>query len=249
MIGAFLAGTDGAVQVVVSDFSLAAMRHLTSTNPDEFGLDHYSRWDYSSLISGASKSPDLNEIFDLLRGHRITRSGDLSIAVGIVKTAGTNHKINIRHARDVSARELRSASHMILGNPYSTPWAEPYEEKLGFRWMQGKGYRDVNAKAGEQAEYLSTGSSFDERGSGYGRLACLPNLSGQGQVLLVSGINMVTMEATGEAALSPDTWSELRNRLALGKGVRMPAFEAILKTEALDNTPQHARVVKARLIR
>jgi len=84
---------------------------------------------------------------------------------------------------------------------------------------------------------------------GYGRLAVLPNLSGHGQVLLLSGVNMVTMEAAGEAATDPAIWAELQSRLGISSSRPLPAFEALLKTEAVDNTPQHAQIVKARLIR
>lgn len=48
------------------------------------------------------------------------------------------------------------------------------------------------------------------RDSGGGH-AC-PNLSGQGSVLLISANNMVTMEATGEAALSLESRVEFRKR-------------------------------------
>lgn len=246
LVSTFLEGADGTVPVVVSDFSLAAMRHLKQSDPSEFTLDEYARSDYTQLRSGPNDSRDTSRIFDLLRTHRITRSGDLSIVVGILRASGLNRRVVIRHARDVSARELRPASHIILGNPYSTPWVEPYEERLGYRWLRGRGYRDVRAADGQLAEYVSKGSSFDEWGSGFGRLACLPNLSGQGSVLLISGINMVTMEATGEAALSPESWVELRKRLGITASSRLPAFEAILRTEALDNAPQHAQVVAAR---
>jgi hypothetical protein len=201
------------------------------------------------LHPGPAATEDARRTFDLLRTHRMTRSGDLSIAVGILRASGFNRRVVIRHARDVSARELRSTSHIILGNPNSTPWTAPYEEKLGFRWLRGKGYSDLRASTGEMAEYSSNTSTFVERGSGFGRLAYVPNLSGQGHVLLISGINMVTMEATGEAGLSAHTWSELKAKLGIQANSRLPSFEALLKTEALDNTPQHAQVVKARLIR
>lgn len=249
LVSAFLQGVSAHVPIVVSDFSLAGMRHLVMpANPGPLTLDHYVVWDYSPLTPGSEASGDARRAFELFRSHRLTRSGDLALTVRLLQATGIDPRMTVRHARDVSARELRSGSHILLGNPNTTPWAEPYEARLGFRWLRGRGYRDLLAKGGEPESYLMPDNSFNERGMGYGRLAVLPNLSGLGQVLLLSGINMVTMEAAGEAAVNPSLWSEIRGRLGIRESGPLPAFEVLLETEAVDNTPQHSRMVKARLL-
>lgn len=248
LITAFLRGASGAVPLIVSDFSLAGMNHMAGSRQGNLTLDQYAVWDYSPLIPPPGASPDAVKAFDLFRSHRLTRSGDLSLAVRILQGAGLERRVAVRHARDVAPRELRGGSHIILGNPYSTPWSAPYENSLGFRWLMGVGYRDESPRAGEPSVYRISEPSYFERGSGYGRLAAVPNFSGQGQVLLLSGINMVTMEAAGEAALDPAIWSEIQGLLGLRRGDPLPSFEVLLKTEALDNTPQHAKVIKARLL-
>lgn len=249
LINAFLSGVSANVPIVVSDFSLAGMRHTVSAGkPDALTLDHYVVWDYAPLTPGPDASSDVRRAFELFRSHRLTRSGDLALTVRLLHALGADHRVTVRHARDVSPRELRGGSHILLGNPNTTPWAEPYEGRLGFRWLRGRGYQDLLAAGGERAMYLMPDNAFNERGTGYGRLAVLPNLSGQGQVLLLSGINMVTMEAAGEAAVDSSIWAEIRGRLGIRQHGPLPAFEVLLQTEAVDNTPQHAKVIKARLI-
>lgn len=253
LLTAFLANTTDSVLVVASDFSLAALRyvlrHDATVQPLPVTLEEYTSWDYSALTPQPSDSPESHRVYRLLRTHRLTRSGDLTLSARLLQAAGpTGRRLAVRHARDIAPRDLRTGSCILFGNPNSTPWTAPYEELLGFQWSASRGYRDRFAARGERSDYSLSGSAFDEKGSGFGRLAVMRNLSGDGKVLLISGVNMVTMEAVGEVVIDPAQWTELRRSLKIEDKAPLPEFEALLQTEAMDNAPLHARFIRIRRI-
>jgi hypothetical protein len=241
--------TPGSISLVASDFSLAAMRSLARQEPGKLSVDDYARWDYSTLEPSATPGSDTARIFDLVRTHRLTRSSDLSLTARIVRLDPGGNRIFPRQSREATARDFRSGSHILLGNPYSTPWTELFESRLGLRWVQGKGYRDQTPASGAPREYFGTNNSYNETGPGFARIALLPNLADENQVLILGGVNMVTMEAAGDFALDPNHWLEIRRMLNGPNGQPIPYFEALLETKAVDNTPQSARLVLARRLR
>lgn len=246
-VSELLRTTSGPLTLVATDFSLAGMRTLTPRAFDAFTLDDYARWDYSTFQPGGAGTEPASRIFDLFRTHRLTRSGDLVLASRIARFDSQNARIRVRHARDVTAREFRSGSHILLGNPYSTPWTALFEPRMTIRWVMG-GYRDVAGADGGTKDYFTPTTAYHEAGPGYARISLVPNLSEDGKVLVISGVNMVTMEAAGEFALDPNHWAEIRRALKLARGEATPYFEALLKTEAVDNTPQSAHLVIVRRI-
>lgn len=241
LTSAFLSSAEGSVPIVVSDFSQVLLRYMAQT---PFPLDAYARHDYHP-VEPAPDDAYGQRLFQLLRSHHLTRSGDLSVTARMLVGAGESSRVRMRHARDITAREVRTGSVVILGNPHSTPWTALFEDQLGYQWVQGRGYRDV---AGTGKEYFTTENTFHERGVGYARLACLPNFDGGGRVLLISGLNMVTMEAAGEFAADPAAWRQLREALKVRSARELPFFEAILRTDAVENTPVRARLLEARLL-
>lgn len=239
LLSNFLSNARGTVSVIVSDFSQGMMSYMTR---GRISLDAYTRHDYQEVAPQPGDAYQ-QRLFDLLRTHHLTRTGDLNLAINILRIAPRPEQVLVRHARDITARDVRNGSLILLGNPNSTPWTALFEDRLGYQWVRGRGYRDL-ATGGQ--EYFATSSTFHERGPGYARLALVPNLDGVGRVLLISGLNMVTMEAAGEFAADPEAWRQIRKSLGLRPGSEMPAFEALLRTGSIENTPVHAQLINAR---
>ena len=241
----FLTHSRGPLQIVVSDFSTATLRFMSSTRAAGHELDDYAAWSYDKLAPEASADTRLQRVYELLRTHRLTRFGDLTISSMLIRAAAPGREVVARHARDVSTRELKNGAFVLLGNPNSTPWTALFEDQLGFRWVNGKGYEDVRDGG---RPYFVTDSTFNEKGTGYARVALVRNLTGTDPVLLISGINMVTMEAAGEAVLRPEVWTEIRRRVPNFGGPGLPMFEALFRTSAVDNTPQKAELLVVRSV-
>ncbi|MGH9665739.1 MAG: hypothetical protein ACRD9L_15040, partial [Bryobacteraceae bacterium] len=148
----FLSGAKAPVHLVVSDFSLSLMR-FDSSEGRAYTLDDYLDWNYSRLRPGAREGARVQSLFEILRTHRITRLGDLTIALSIQRAAAGRVPILVRHARDVSLRDFKSGRHIVLGNPYSTPWVSLFEERLNFYNVrapqEGVGFANRRPRPGE----------------------------------------------------------------------------------------------------
>lgn len=248
LAGALFKHSKRPVTVVVSDFSMPLLRGLF--RPRDYTLNDYATWNYSALAPLPGQSPQLASIANVLRTHRITRLGDLNIVLAIQRATASTGSIVVRHARDISARGFMEGDAILLGNGYSTPWVSLFEDHLNFphvRTGRGIGFANRNPRPGEQSEYLVHNAS-EEQGLGYGRLAMVPNLKGKGAVLLISGLNMVTMEAAGDMAVNPQFVPGLLKVLGVPSLDDLPYFELVLESGAVDNTPKGARILAARVL-
>lgn len=248
VLGEFLHASQTPVQVVVSDFSVVLISHMMQ---GRLSLNEYAGWDYEKLRPSPAE-PRLLNLFDVLRTHRLTRFGDLNIASRILDAGiHQDRRIVIRHAREVSARDFKTGNHVILGNLRSTPWAGLFEDRLNFQIGNGPdgayGFLNRKPKPNEQSAYLAR-ETQKEYGPGYARLAVVPNLSGTGRVLLITGVNMVTMEAAGEYAACTECVPEFLEALGNTRLDALPYFETVIETSAVENTPHKARAVAARVI-
>jgi hypothetical protein len=251
VLGAFLLKAQTPVHVVVSDYSLSLMRHSSAGGGRNYKLDEYLGWNYDRLRPESRSDPRLLDMFEILRTHRITRLGDLVVALRIQRAATGGAPILLRHSRDVSLRDFESGWHIVLGNPYSTPWVSLFEDQLNFRSIrdvhEGVGYANLKPRAGEPANFLVHEASRED-GLGYARVAMLPNAAGNQGVLLVGGVNMVTMEAAGEFVSNAESLPQVLHSFGLKENAALPNFEVVLETHAVDNTPQKARIVASAVI-
>jgi hypothetical protein len=250
LLSLLLAPATSPVQVVVSDFSLSLMRSVRPNGKD-YGLAQYLSWNYDDLRPAPASDPRLVFLWSVLRTHRVTRLGDLTVVASIERAANGSHAIAIRHSRDVSLRDFHTGWHVLLGNPYSTPWVSLFEDQLGFRStrndINGVGFLNAHPRSNEPAAYFVPHAERED-GIGYARIAFLPNTSGRPGVLLIGGVNMVSMEAAGDFLAHPDSINRLRSALALPPNAVLPYFELLLQTRSLDNTPQGATIVAAHLL-
>ena len=87
LVSEVLARVRGPVNVVVSDFSVVLMKGLARVS--DYGLNDYATWNYQNLKPPVADGPAAASLSEVLRTHRITRIGDLSLAVGILRAGGT----------------------------------------------------------------------------------------------------------------------------------------------------------------
>ncbi len=158
--------------------------------------------------------------------------------------------IVVRHARDVAARDLQSDNHILLGSGNSNPWSELFREQRNFLpspdWHRnGPGYLNRAPRSGEPDSFVRSRETGDQ----FGVIAFLPNLSGNGHVLILEGTTTGAMEAawgflSDSAALS----QFLVRHQILQSGGRVAAFEVLLKTRSVGGTPRPAEYVSHRII-
>jgi len=158
-------------------------------------------------------------------------------------------EIAVVFARDYSFRALKSDNAVLLGNARSNPWIEPFLPHLGVRWMfdkaQGTYYPVDTWAAGAPKPYRA--ADGDTRES-YCGVALLPNLGGNGTVLIVSATGGSAFNAAGAFLSDEDAMTNLRKMVG-GEQAAFPNFEALIRVKGRSAQPRDATVVISRAVR
>src|SRR5581483_3317981 len=152
-------------------------------------------------------------------------------------------------ARDYSFRQIKNDNAVLLGQLRSNPWIEPFLPHVGVRWTYDGGsatyYPSDTWAPGEPKVFR--GSDSAETHESYCWIALLPNLGGNGNVLIVSATGGSAFNAGATFLADESAMQTLRNRLPAGK--RFPHFEALLQVKGRSAQPRDAVVVICRLAR
>ena len=170
--------------------------------------------------------------------HRVSTSISDVLAArefGLV-AAGQHLTLNLLSARDSSSSLVSSQNTILLGSLRANPWISLFEDQLNFRTdyrEKPAAVRFVNhaPMAGEAEEYWA-----EWRRTGFCRVAFLPNPKRTGNVLVVSGTDVISTEAGARFVTSEDSIRQLRQKLGLRQGELFPHFEVLLKTQVLNDS-------------
>jgi len=133
---------------------------------------------------------------------------------------------------------VASQNTILLGSWRANPWVGLFEDRMTFQ----TDYRETSPTpsmqfvnrsplAGEPAAFQA-----EWRRYGYCRVTYMPNPNHTGNVLLISGSDVISTEAGGRYAMSEDSLGQLRQKLSLKPGDPMPYFEVLLRTQVVNNT-------------
>lgn len=241
-------------RVVVADSSLEL---LLAISGHTLSLSDYLRQEYNSLYQGIS--PDLRSAMEVVERRQATSIADSIIAASFLQLSGERGpRVSIKFARHLQLRDVKAGHVILLGSKRSNPWVELFEPSMNFSIQYEGGQVVYNRfpQPGEQAYYRDhiTQASV----VGYGIVAFLPNLSRNGNVLIVAGTTMSATEAAGEFIANPvRTATFLKNLLepaARGAGDGRagggpPYFEVLLETTATGGMAKESNIVAYRTVR
>jgi hypothetical protein len=154
--------------------------------------------------------------------------------------------LTIASARDMSSSSVSSMNTILLGSWRANPWVGLFEDQMAFRTDYQESppsVRFVNQSPfpGEQAAYQA-----EWRRNGYCRIAFMPNPRHTGNVLLISGSDVISTEAGGRFIASEDSMVQLRQKLGLKAGGPLPHFELLLRTQIVNSTVPRFEMVAYR---
>jgi hypothetical protein len=150
----------------------------------------------------------------------------------------------LRFARDYSFRELKADSAILIGTSHSNPWVEPFESKLGVRWVFDKTagtYYPVDTWNGNKP-FQALSADTPE---GYAAISLLPNLGGTGNVLLIAGTGGSAINGGADFLADEQSLAALRKAIG-GKDGPFPYFEALIKVKGRGALPRDAAVIVCR---
>jgi hypothetical protein len=149
-------------------------------------------------------------------------------------------------------RDLDHANFVFVGSPSSNPWVSLFQDRLNFRESEGlvgqsaKMFLNTKPRPGELPQYeglRSTGAV----GEDYATIALLPNLTHDGSVLILQGLQQEGTEAAGRFLADDVKRNQLRS--ALGANGSDPTwFEALIRSRTVSGAPSSTSLIVVRRI-
>lgn len=155
----------------------------------------------------------------------------------------------LRFPRDLRLDDLKNANAVILGSVGSNPWAAIAENNANFRivyreGMQGATIVNARPQPGESAEYVSHWSQPAHET--FALISCLPNLEGNGRLLVLQGLDVAGTQAAGEALFHPAAIAPILRRARRRDG-SLGYFEILLRATSIESNATGTQVIGSRI--
>jgi hypothetical protein len=184
-----------------------------------------------------------------LRSQQLVPFVDLQIATALAHLREDNpQRVLIRFPRDLRLDDLKSANAVIIGSVGSNPWAAIAETNANFRIVDRSGMEGaeiINRKPqpGETASYLSHWN--EPAHETFAIIDFLPNLSGNGHLLVLEGLDVAGTQAAAEMLLHPSAIEPILKRAARPDGSLRP-FEVLLRSTSIESNATGTQVIASR---
>jgi hypothetical protein len=174
-----------------------------------------------------------------------------------VKVAGPlqNHA-SVRSAKDLRIRDLDHENYVFIGSPASNPWVSLFQDKLNFHESEeavgksAKAFVNANPLPGEMAQYEGlqwTGTEGDD----YATIVLVPNMTRDGSVLILQGLQQEGTEAAGRFLLQAENRHQLQRSLGIPVSDSVAGntwFEALIRSRTVSGAPNSTTLVAVRRI-
>jgi len=187
---------------------------------------------------------------DDLRSQQFTSFVDLQTVAALARLSEYNpQRVLLRFPRDLRIDDLKNANAVIIGSVGSNPWASVAETNANFRIvygldMEGATILNAHPQSGEAASYVSHWKepSHDT----FALIAFLPNLGGNGRLLLLQGLDVAGTQAAAEALIHSDTISPILRRATRPDG-SLRFFEILLRSTSIESNSAGTEVIASRI--
>jgi hypothetical protein len=229
---------DRPADIVLDDAAVGLYQDLTGRS---LTLSEYFDRDYLRRLPSASANEQAASSVIL---RRYTSYSGVSFLWKLAATAPPDfRRATLHFAREYSFRDLKANNALLVGNSRTNLWIEPFEQKLGLRWEY-----DSSAGTFFPKDMWNSGATISpatEPREGYFGVALVPNLGGDGNVLIVSGTGGSAMNAGMDFLTNEASVSALRQKLS-GSGKAFPKFEALVKITGRSKLAKDAILVICR---
>lgn len=229
--------------IVPADCGFNILEDLSKRRVD---LGGYLRGDYLELPLPTMDDHSRSD----LRSQEFTSFVDLQVVSGLARLPQVDpRRLYVRFARDLRLDDLKSSNVIMIGSIGSNPWAEIMQKNLNFRIEYGSEMQQakiVNSrpKPGEAKEYESLWN--EPAHPTYAVIAYQPNLSGNGHMLLIEGLDVAGTQAAAEALLKEKTLEPVLHA-AIGKHGEIRPFEVLLQSASIESNGASAHVLTYRI--
>jgi hypothetical protein len=209
-------------------------------------LADYIKGDYLALpLAGV----DAHSADDL-RSQQFTSFVDFQIIAALARLPEYNpQRAFLRFPRDLRLDDLKNANAVLIGSVGSNPWASIADSSANFRivyhqGMQGATIVNVNPQPGEAASYASRWN--EPAHETFALIAFLPNLGGNGQILLLQGLDVAGTQAAAETLLHQSTIASVLKRATRPDG-SLRFFEVLLRSTSIESNATDIQIIASRI--
>lgn len=228
--------------IVPADSSLVLFENLTNKN---VSLQSYISKDY--LAGSSNGIPE--DLAKRIGNRRLTSIADIELTSSLLQipeVVATHPQI--RFTRDLQLADFKEANLILIGAEESDPWLSMFQSRRNFvisNDQQTRVFTILNRSPhpGEPPVYRY--DPRDLQHSAYALIALRPNLSGNGNVLIVEGTGIAGTEAASDFLSSEDQMERVLAP-ALEKYGHIPPFEILLETTNLNGGAPQSKVVAVR---
>lgn len=238
-------------RLVVGDYGAILMSTVTRR---PYSVEEYANQSYVRGIPREDSDVTFRRLWNQFGSGQLVPLSDVTVAATILRLSGEEGtRVTIQHARQLTARDLRSGNFILLHTPLGNPWLTLFADKLNFRYrvtynpLQAVEFVNTHPLPGENLTYQAAATT-PRFGVAYGLVARVPNLTGTGKVLLVYGLRFAGGEAAGEYATDPKAAAELAKLFKVRDITDVPDFEVLLETYSIAAAPRSVKVVAFRRI-
>lgn len=235
--------------IVTSDSSLVLIQDLRKR---QISLDDYITGHYMEDTSGVDSDPTAQLLVQKLLKRRYTNAAETAIAGKIIQlNSGASQRMFLRSAHGVQLSDFKNHNAILFGSPTSNPWERVFSEKLNFQfdWDETRRglFRNRSPRRGEQSVY-SMRSNPGESGRAYALVAFVPNVNGEGHVLLVAGTTAEGTEAAGEFITDEKRVATALKEIGINPAGPPRYFEILLEASTIAGSASQSKILASRLI-
>jgi hypothetical protein len=240
--------------VVVADGNYGMLRILTGQRGS---LEGYLNRDFLQNAAGKKLGQAGSQFVGYISDSTLTSFADVADAVSVVKIAGPLQKqVTLRSAKDLRIRDLDHENYIFIGSPASNPWVSLFQDKLNFRESEAavgnsvKAFVNTRPRPGEQARYEGLRWTGTE-GEDYATIALLPNITQDGSILILQGLQQEGTEAAGRFLVDAENRRQLQRGLGIPASDRVTGnlwFEALIRSRTVSGAPNSTTLVAIRRI-
>ncbi len=228
--------------IVCADSSLVVIRTLTH---QAISLEDYTSGAYM-------RQEAVKPLFRTLARAQFTDIADARLVQRLYQLSENRwDKVSVRSARTTQLQDFKNGNIILLGSSRSNLWTTLFEQVLNFQFdydeqLHAPFIRNKAPDPGELAVYRA--ATVGGSGDAYSTIALVPNLRHTGNVLMIAGTTGESTEATGEFLTNAKTAADLLERLVKRNNGRLPYFEVLLKSRAVDGVARNPEIVAMRVL-
>lgn len=231
--------------VVIADSTHSALQDMLRR---PITLEEYAARAYRAELDRPEHSAEMKGVLSYLMERRYTSLADVMLLrrlwiSGVLDPA----RVSIAYSRDLNLRNLQRGNLILVGSRRAVPWVDLFDSSLDFHFVYDEDSRSVvvenrRPRKGEFTHLRLNNPTITGTVERFSVVASVPNPSGGGNVLILSGQEMSGTEAAANLVTTEKLFQDLLSRLPPAKN-GVPYFEALLKVKHVEYTTQGYEVL------